>query len=283
MRILNVVNKRLPEGDYRLVFSKTSEFAQVTYGLPGQPESVRDADYVFMNFREGLGFKDVIAFVSLFLHLRKNRKRYDLVHFFSTKLQLFGPLCARLAGVRSITTITGFGRTFNRESLACRGLRRPYLWLLKSSARTSVVTLFQNIGDMQWLAKRLPDIAPKLAWVGSGVDCEVVRKKCFAEGPLKVLFVARLMQDKGVQTFLHAAESLSKKNVEFTVVGPRSQGEDALYQDVLHAEQQGLITYRGELNTAALALAYQQHHVFVLPTRGEGMPRVLLEAGHALL
>lgn len=283
VRILLAANKRLPDGDYRIAYGARSRAASVVYGLPGRPESLATDQFVKLDFREGLAPRDAGSFLALIRHLRDRRHEYDLVHFFSTKLQLLGPRCAALAGVPCVNTITGFGRTFNRRERRFRLLRPIYLRLLSRSLDLARATFFQNHGDMQWLAERLPQYAHKMHWIGSGVDAEAVQLKDFHSRPLVVLMVSRLMPDKGVPVFLEAARRLHGPEFRFVLVGPASVGQDALYRRVLETHQQGAIEYLGELGSWKLAAAYRQSHVFAFPSCGEGMPRVMLEAGHALV
>ena len=112
---------------------------------------------------------------------------------------------------------------------------------------------------------------------------DVVDDKNFEEQPLKVLMVARLMPDKGVLLFLEAARRLRGPDYRFVLVGPASKGQDALRRQVEQEHESGTIDYRGEMGSPELAALYEQSHVFAFPSRGEGMPRVMLEAGHALM
>jgi glycosyltransferase involved in cell wall biosynthesis len=92
------------------------------------------------------------------------------------------------------------------------------------------------------------------------------------------------MVDKGVHVFLEAARRLRGPDYRFVLVGPRSLGQDALYHHVTRAHDSGDIDYRGELQQDELAEAYRQSHIFTLPTYyGEGLPRVMLEAGCGLM
>ncbi len=281
VRILYVANKQLPENDYRIGYRRTSSLAQVVYGLPGRPQGIELQAFVHCGFGEGVGIGDLRWFGALVRHLRTKKDSYRLVHFFSTKLQLLGPVCAAIAGVPSVTTITGFGRTFNRKELRYRLLRPAYLMLARISVSLGRATLFQNHGDMRWLAQRLPSLAHKMHWVGSGVDAEAVQRKVFTGTPLKVLMVARLMPDKGVPVFLDCASRLHATGLQFLLAGPPSDGQRTLYHRVKEAHRQGIVEYLGELEPKALSGLYRDCHIFVFPSRGEGMPRVMLEAGYA--
>lgn len=283
VRVLNLANKRLPCNDYRIKYANYGRMAKMSYGLPGKPECVEDEDYFELGFREGLGIGDLVHFARLMKHLVEHCESYDLLHCFSTKLQLLGPIVAKLTGSRAVSTITGFGRTFNRDELRFRVLRPLYLAVLRRSVSAAEAVFFQNHGDMEWLKTRFPELADKMHWIGSGVEAEVLGQKDFQSPKLRVLMVARIMNDKGIQEYLRVARQLSRGPFHFFLAGPPSVGQESLYQEVQVAHQEGVLEYLGELDRERLAEQYQSSHVFAFPSHGEGMPRVMLEAGHALL
>ena len=281
VRVFNVINQTPPQNDYRILYARRSQVANVVFGLPGRPLTIQDSAFVHMGFSEGIGIADLAHFLRLLRYLWRHRTEYQMVHFFTTKLHLFGPLCARICGLPSIVTITGFGRTFNRSDLRYRLIRPVYVNLMRFSMYLAKAALFQNRGDMDWLSERLPGLKHKMFFIGSGADADVVNEKPFHDKPLYVLMVARLMPDKGVRVFVDAARRLHGQGLQFVLVGPESVGQKSLYQEVLQAHQEGVIDYRGELTGQDLAALYKECCVFVFPSRGEGMPRVMLEAGHA--
>lgn len=282
VRLLYVVNKQIPEGDYRLAYGQQSQLCDVIYALPGKPRSLPEDRFVPMNFREGLRPAYLAEFGRLFAYLRRRRFDLDLVHLYSTNLILLGPLVARLAGVPSMITLTGFGRTFTSTQRKYRLLRPLYWTLLHLAAGLSRATLFQNHADMQTLAARFPRLAGRFFYAGSAVSTPVVQDKPFTANPLRVALVARLMPDKGIEDFLQLAESCYQEGIQFVLVGPPSLGFDALLGRVQDYHRRGILTYLGELSAQATAAQLAEAHVFFFPSYGEGMARVMLEAGFAL-
>lgn len=279
--LVSVCNEQLPTNDYRVRYSDFSDLARSTFILPRCPRGTPEEDFLKIPFGEGIEWADLGNLWQLYSYLRAHARECDVVHFFSTKLTLFGPLVAAMAGVPSIVTVTGYGRTFNRQGLLYTLLRPLYLGLFRLATRATRAVLFQNYGDMEWLQEKLPGYAAKFGWIGSAVDCPLVEDKDF-NGPLRILLVARLMQDKGIDLFLNAARQLAGERFRFTIVGPPSVGEQAVEREVREAAAAGIIDYRGELTSSELAEVYRQEHVFLFPSRyGEGMARVMLEAAHA--
>jgi glycosyltransferase involved in cell wall biosynthesis len=109
----------------------------------------------------------------------------------------------------------------------------------------------------------------------------VLEEKDFSAPTLKVLLASRLMPDKGVDDFLQTAEKLQGQGFEFVLAGPRSIGFDDILEKVKEYHTLGTIRYLGELNSGEMLSEFDQAHVFFLPSYGEGMARVMLEAGFA--
>jgi glycosyltransferase involved in cell wall biosynthesis len=280
MRLLIAVNKRLPESDYRIAFARLSRVVdEVRYALPGRPQGVPEARFLTMGMGEGVALADVAHFVRLYRTLRGLRRELDLVHFYSTKLLLLGPLVARLAGVESIITVTGFGRVFGSKALRHRCLRPLYLALLRLAAWLTRAVLFQSHGDQEFFVRRVPWAAERCHYVGSGMSTPIFSTKDYGERPLVVALVARLAESKGIDDFLSLAEELRGGAFAFRLIGPPSVGQNALVKRVEAAARQGVIAYTGELSTSETEGELRRAHVFFFPSRVEGVARVMLEAG----
>lgn len=93
-----------------------------------------------------------------------------------------------------------------------------------------------------------------------------------------VVFAGRLTPEKGVRTFLAAAEAMGAwPGVRFAVAG-----EGPLEDEVrAAAERLPQLVFAGRLDEAELAAFMQAADVMCLPSRSEGMPTALLEAGAA--
>jgi glycosyltransferase involved in cell wall biosynthesis len=280
LEVLYVVNKTLPVTDYRLAFGRLSQVARVTYGLPDPVPGLEPGRYLRVDLREGAGPRDGLPLLRLLTYLRRNRRRLALVHFFSTKLVLFGPLLASLAGVRSLVTVTGLGRTFSAPGPAYAALRRVYLFLVEGALRRSEAFLFQNRGDLRWMAERFPRYAGKMSYIGSAVSVPETGERDYQATPLGVLLVTRLFPAKGIDDFIEVARRLHGGGFRFVLVGPPSGGEDALLERVRAADAAGWLEYRGELWGEALYDEFRHAAVFYFPSRyAEGLARVMLEAG----
>jgi glycosyltransferase involved in cell wall biosynthesis len=279
MNLLYVGNKSVPSSDYRLQYGLTTEACRVFFGLPGRPEGVPESRFVRIDAGEGFRPSDLRALVSLWAFLR--RREVDYVHFSGTVMILLGPYAAAAAGTPCLITLTGFGRTFTSRRLAYRLLRPVYWLLLAGVVRIAERVLLQNTGDVALMRARYPRLASKFVLVGSGIGADVRPVERADDGVVRVLLVARLLPDKGVGDFLAVAARLHGPTVRFVLVGPAARGGDDMLRAVRRAAAAGEIEYLGELDAGAVRREYARSHVLLFPSMGEGMPRVMLEAGCA--
>ena len=91
-------------------------------------------------------------------------------------------------------------------------------------------------------------------------------------GPLKLLFVGRINQRKGIKYLLQALDLLDTREVEVTVCGRAVDGLD------LFRPYAGRVTVRPSVSFQELQAAFQSADLFVLPSVAEGFGQVLLEA-----
>jgi glycosyltransferase involved in cell wall biosynthesis len=128
--------------------------------------------------------------------------------------------------------------------------------------RLSVVRCGLAADEVRSLPARVPASAP------AGDDA-----------PLRLLYVGRLVPEKGVLVLLDALAALNERGVriEAVLVG------DGPYRDELErsARRLGLathVTFTGALTGARVAPLYREADVFCLPSFAEGLPVVLMEA-----
>ena len=92
------------------------------------------------------------------------------------------------------------------------------------------------------------------------------------QGPLKLLFVGRINQRKGIKYLLQALAMLPDAALELTVCGRVLDGLDLF-------EQAGArVRIRPSVSSEELVRAYQDADLFVLPSIAEGFGQVLLES-----
>lgn len=120
--------------------------------------------------------------------------------------------------------------------------------------------------------------------ITNGVDTDYFTPskegKTDTDEAVNVLFVSRLMEGKGLQFVIPKLKNImdnSGKKVKLVIVG------DGPYREQLEqmAAQSGVessIFFEGFKNKEEIIRYYQQADIFILPSKREGMPNVVLEA-----
>lgn len=118
----------------------------------------------------------------------------------------------------------------------------------------------------------------------NGVDIEYYKpcntKTTAGEDAFYILFVSRLLERKGLQDFIVKLPEIiqnSQIKIQLTVVGegPYRETLEGLVRS-RHLEQ--VVIFEGHKEKKELLQYYQKADLFILPSRWEGMPNVVLEA-----
>jgi glycosyltransferase involved in cell wall biosynthesis len=158
--------------------------------------------------------------------------------------------------------------------------------LAEKTRRAAFVACISDFCRSQLLKLVEPEYWDKLVVVRCGLDAGEVRAlparapaPAGADAPLRLLFVGRLVPEKGVLVLLWALAALRERGlqVDAVLVG------DGPYRDQLEREAHrlgvaGQLTFTGALTGAAIAPQYRDADVFCLPSFAEGLPVVLMEA-----
>ncbi len=239
------------------------------------------------------------AKVSLFDELATLRlmtrclRRYPeaVLHNVGMKLILLGTVAARLSGHRRvINAVSGLGSVFSGIERFRRGsMADIVLRTLRRAARGHVcATLFQNEDDYRvFTGSRIP--TGRCAFTkGSGIDLLTYRElpvpPLSGSRPLRVVFVGRMIREKGVCEFCEAAEMLRSRyegKVEFVLFGGYSGNPKALTgEDISRMTDGKYIRWAGFCEDVYSQLA--QCDIVVFPSYyREGLPKVLIEASAA--
>ena len=111
--------------------------------------------------------------------------------------------------------------------------------------------------------------------VPNGVDHERFTPGCRADAPVEVVFVGRLIQNKGPADALAAFAAVGPPRARLTFVGDgpmRAQLETATKR----LELSSMVRFTGHLNDVSTVL--RSAHIFIRPSRTEGLSLAVLEA-----
>lgn len=201
--------------------------------------------------------------------------RPDLALTFTIKPNVYCGRACRKLRVPYIATISGLGAAVNAGGLLARVSTELYRVGLRGAKRV----FCQN----EAIAERL--VAEQLARKeqivrvsGSGVDLEHFLPLPYPEEKdgLELLFIGRLMRDKGVCEFLECAKAIraERPDVKFRILGAPERGCPE-FSAVSAAAKEGVIEYLGYQLDVLPHLASAS--AVVLPSYHEGLSNVLLE------
>ena len=219
------------------------------------------------------------------------RESPDLVFSYTIKPVIYGSIAARIAGVPQITSlITGLGAGFIATNARQRARRRVVTSLYQAALAVNHRIAFQNSDDAALFLELgiLPDLSRVEVVDGSGIDLDHFARQPLPPGPLKVLWLGRLLNDKGLIELVDAMRLLRElcPQVQLSVLGLFDDAQPARLsrEQVQGWHDDGLITFLGGTDDVRPYIA--EAHVVALPSYREGIPRSLLEAmaiGRAIL
>jgi glycosyltransferase involved in cell wall biosynthesis len=226
-------------------------------------------------------FRELIAFYQVFRAY--GRERPDLIHHAALKAIVHGGIAARLyGGIPSVNVVVGLGHVFASSTVKMSVVRRLVIVLLGIALRSkSARTVFQNADNRRQLVELDVVIADHAVVIrGDGVDKQYFHPKPEPNGTPVIMMVSRMLWEKGVGDFVQAAEIIRQEGIKarFVLVGKPDPGNPgSIHESQLHAWcAGGAVEWWG--NRDDMPDVIGQSNIICLPSFGEGIPRVLLEA-----
>ena len=232
--------------------------------------------------------------VKLMLELRRiyRQERPNLVLHFTIKLNVYGSIAARLAGTKSVCTVTGLGWLFTDKGLKARLGSLGYKVLYRIAFSFSKHVVFLNKDDRAFfLGNGLAKDSRSSVIPGAGVNTENFDPGfCGAAGRnlpvlsmapgLSFLLIGRMLWDKGVGEFVEAASIVKQRepDARFLLLGPIDKDNRSAIPEAVIAEWESkdLVHYLGRTDDVRPYICATD--AIVLPSYREGIPSALLEA-----
>ena len=218
-----------------------------------------------------------------FLYNLYKKNREAVVHHVGVKNILWGGLAAKFVKVKGVVdAVSGLGVLFSGEELGLKA--KAVLSVMKfSNHRKNVALIFQNQEDTNlFLCRGIAEKSQCHFVKGSGVNLD---EFCYTPEPpyppVKIIFTARMVKEKGIYTLVHAAEILRKEmqgKACFLLCGGLSKNPFGIKADELMSICDGkYIQWMGFRNDVKKLL--MESHIMVLPSYyREEVPRSLIEA-----
>ncbi len=227
------------------------------------------------------------------------REKFDIIHSFTIKPNIYGAFAARLAGgLPFIASIEGLGYAFtpNGGGIKHKLLGRIAGFLYRRAFRNASFAVFLNRDDMEFFRMNGLVNGTKSRLIrGAGIDIEeyapvapedpaVQRLRAglsIKKDDVVITLAARLLREKGIAEFIEAARLLKAKypGTAFLLAGGTDPGNPSAMPEktLIEAQSEGWIKWLGHRSDMKTIFALSD--VITLPSYyREGLPMVLLEA-----
>ncbi len=196
----------------------------------------------------------------------------ELIHINSSKIALFGSLAAKYVGVKYIV-FTAHGWTFTeKKALPLRLLLHGLFYIIVYLSTTTICvaeSLKRKLRAPSFLKNRLVTIY-------NGLETGSIKKLTkLSDGSnvRHIVTVGYIHSNKGQDTVFRLMPFL--ENIHYHVIGENLIGQNIL--DLIKRKKiESRVTLYGQIENASALLS--QYDVFILPSRTEALPYVILEA-----
>lgn len=252
----------------------------------GVSDKIREAGLNTINLpinKAGTNIKDEIK-TFFFLYKLFRREKPDIVHLVGLKTMLWGSLACRLAGVKAmVSAVCGLGVLFDEEH-AHSFMTRSILKVLRvTHKKKRLAVIFQNNDDKAIFLNAKIMKEEQCAFTnGSGINLQNYDYTPEpTDGLIKIIFTARMVEDKGTLILIDAAKKLEveyKGKVQFLLCGGLDTNPNGITKEMLESRCDGeYIQWLGHRKDVLELL--MQSHIMAFPSwYREGLPKSVIEA-----
>ena len=218
--------------------------------------------------------------LTLLRHLYRRRKTYDLIHVHGLNYHTFtAVLAGRWFGRKTLTKLVNSGMASDIKKMHHNKLLPLTRYMLPTALRCDCFVALNSTIVQELDAANVP--RQNIIALPNGVKTDHITAKpdYTLHDPIRIIYVGRLHEQKGVDVLLRAFQELVRKYsthrfcLQLLGTGPlKNQLHDLA--TVLGIASQ--VEFRGQTNQVLEHL--QQADIFVLPSRAEGISNALLEA-----
>jgi glycosyltransferase involved in cell wall biosynthesis len=221
--------------------------------------------------RRGINpFKD-LGLYRTYCRLLKDEKP-DVVITYSIKPNIYGGYACRKAGIPYCVNVQGVGTAFQKK-----GLATLVSVMYRVAMKGAKAVFFENDDNAAlFLDKKIIPAEKACVLPGAGINLTHYTYRAYpANEPLRILYLGRIMKEKGMDELFAAIRTLRREGYRFTLdlVG---FFEDSYKKKVDELIAEGVAKFHGFQQDPRPY--YEQADCVVLPSYHEGMSNVLLEA-----
>lgn len=212
-------------------------------------------------------------------HALVKRLKPDLVLTYTIKSNIYGGLVCRSLKVPQIANMTGLGKALMDENL----VQKVVLFLLRVAFKKARTVFLQNERDYQYfIDHKISTKEQSVLIPGSGVNLDRHPLEPYPEndGTIRLIYIARIIKDKGIEEMMAAAKEVRKKYPFFSCDLVGFIGEPVYEEPLAAYTASGAGTYLGFQKDIHSLIT--KSHAVVLPSYHlEGIANVLLEGASA--
>lgn len=252
----------------------------------GVSDKIRNAGLRTINLpinKAGTNIKEEIK-TFFFLYKLFLKEKPDIVHLVGLKTILWGSLACKLAGIKSmVSAVSGLGVLYDEEH--CQSfMSRSILRVLRlTHKKDNTIVIFQNNDDKAlFLSSKIVKDSQCEFTNGSGINLENYDYTPEpADDVIKVIFTARMVEDKGTLVLIEAANKLKneyKNKVQFLLCGGLDTNPNGITKEMLESKCDGeYIQWLGHRKDVLELL--KSSHIMAFPSwYREGLPKSVIEA-----
>lgn len=196
----------------------------------------------------------------------------DVILGYTIKPNIYGALAAKKHNIPFIANVTGMGTALNRPGIA----QKITINLYKIAFSKVYTVFFQNKGNADFFERNEIAIGKHKLLPGSGVNLDYHTLQQYPTNKKQVnfVFISRIMEEKGINQYLEAADYISNKydNIKFHICGSYQEEYKKIIE---YYEKKGTIVFHGLVSDVREIL--KNMHATVHPSFHEGMSNGLLE------
>lgn len=212
-----------------------------------------------------------LILMRIYLKIIKSCKP-DVVLTYTIKPNIYGGLAARIAKVPFIPNITGIGSALVGNA----AVKLLVIKLYKIALKRASCVFFQNAANREYMINCKVVSGRNRLIPGSGVNLKKFTLEEYpTNGDMQLLFIGRVMREKGVDELLAAVEQI-KKNFPFVCFNFAGSVQGDYEEKINEYQDKKLINFMGWHDDVRSII--KANHAIVNPTYHEGMSNVLLES-----